>query len=513
MIGHYRIVELLGSGAMGTVHVAVDTFIERAVAIKSLRPELTRDPDFVSRFRAEATSLARLNHPNITTLYSPILEGSDLYMVMELVRGRPLDDVLRERGKPVGVKESLAIIAQAADGLSYAHQMGVIHRDIKPANLMIGNDGRVKIMDFGIARVQGSVRLTRAGTAVGTPLYMSPEQCRGKEGDERSDLYSLAIVLYELLSGAPPFTGTTEYDLIQAQINTNPPPLVPRAVGVTPELESAIMTALAKQPEQRFPSVRAFSDAIGATALRLDATSVVRNATHLVESSQEAAVPQKASTRGFALVRSRAAMFARRFKGLPLATKGMIAAAAIAALLSSFYFGFGHSNAPSILDAGRADQGQEHGTPANSVAASTPSARQSQPNGNSGEGSAQEPQIDKKEGAAMGDRNAALASAQKQVTNQSPEAAAASPGTPAAINELRIAIKGNANERIKAADFSNVTNDSRVKLLALAKTLAATGDKEAQFALGMLLLEAPDHPDIEAAYKALNDARFIKACP
>jgi serine/threonine protein kinase len=234
---------LLGSGAMGTVHVAVDTFIERAVAIKSLRAELTRDPDFVSGFRAEATSLARLNHPNITTLYSPILEGSDLYMVMEVVRGRSLDDVLRERGKPVGVKESLAIIAQAADGLAYAHQMGVIHRDIKPANLMISNDGRVKIMDFGIARVQGSARLTRAGTAVGTPLYMSPEQCRGKEGDERSDLYSLAIVLYELLSGAPPFSGATEYDLIQAQINTVPPPLVPRAVGVKPELESAIMMA------------------------------------------------------------------------------------------------------------------------------------------------------------------------------------------------------------------------------------------------------------------------------
>ncbi len=206
MIGHYRIIELLGAGAMGTVHIAVDTFIERPVAIKSLRPELTQDPEFVSRFRAEAKSLARLNHPNIATLYSSLLDGSDLYMVMELVRGRPLDDVLRDRGKPLSVKQSLAVIAQAADGLSYAHEMGVIHRDIKPSNLMIGNDGRVKIMDFGIARVRGSARLTRVGTAVGTPLYMSPEQCRGREGDERSDLYSLAIVLYEMLGGAPPFS-------------------------------------------------------------------------------------------------------------------------------------------------------------------------------------------------------------------------------------------------------------------------------------------------------------------
>ncbi len=283
VIGHYRIVELLGSGAMGKVHVAVDTFIEREVAIKSLRAELTQDPEFVSRFKAEATSLARLNHPNITTLYSPLFDGKDLYMVMELVRGRALDDILRDRNGPLGVKESLAVIAQAADGISYAHQMGVIHRDIKPSNLMIADDGRVKIMDFGIARVRGSVRLTRAGTAIGTPLYMAPEQRRGSEGDERSDLYSLAIVLYEMLSGAPPFVGLDEVDLLQAQINSEPPALVPRVAGVTPELEAAIMKALAKRPEQRFPSVRAFSDAIGATALRIDATGIVQSPAHLLE--------------------------------------------------------------------------------------------------------------------------------------------------------------------------------------------------------------------------------------
>ena len=355
MIGHYRIVELLGSGAMGTVHVAVDTFIERPVAIKSLRAELTRDPDFVSRFRAEAASLARLNHPNIATLYTPLLEGSDLYMVMELVRGRSLDEILRERGKPLGVKESLAIIAQAADGLAYAHQVGVIHRDIKPANLMIANDGRVKIMDFGIARVRGSVRLTRVGTAVGTPLYMSPEQCKGSEGDERSDVYSLAIVLYELLCGSPPFTAATEYDLIQAQIKAEPPPLIPRAPGVSPKLEAAIMTALAKRPEQRFSSVRAFSDAIGATELRMDATSVVRNATHLVEGPQEADVKQKASA--LALARSRAGTLSRRLKGIHPAIIAAIIAVAGAALFLPLYFGPGPSVAPSKPDAGRADQG------------------------------------------------------------------------------------------------------------------------------------------------------------
>jgi serine/threonine protein kinase len=346
MIGHYRVIELLGTGAMGTVHIALDTFIERPVAIKSLRPELTQDPEFVSRFRAEAKSLARLNHPNIATLYSSLLDGSDLYMVMELVRGRPLDDVLRDRGKPLSVKQSLAIIAQAADGLSYAHEMGVIHRDIKPSNLMIGNDGRVKIMDFGIARVRGSARLTRAGTAVGTPLYMSPEQCRGGEGDERSDLYSLAIVLYEMLGGAPPFSGATEYDLIQAQIGAAPPPLVPRAIGVTPELESAIMTALAKKPEQRFPSVRAFSDAIGATAMRPDATTVVRNATHLIEAPQNEAEDNKSPTRALDIAKSRIGALARSFKALHPAVQGASAVAAAAVLAAPIYFASTPSKPP-----------------------------------------------------------------------------------------------------------------------------------------------------------------------
>ncbi len=325
MIGHYRIVELLGAGAMGNVHIAVDTLIEREVAIKSLRPELTRDPESVQRLQAEARSLARLNHPNITTLYS-LLDSGNLYMVMELVRGRPLDEILRDRRGPLGVEESLAIVSQVADGLSYAHQMGVIHRDIKPSNLMIADDGRVKIMDFGIARVRGSVRLTRAGTAIGTLLYMSPEQCRGEAGDERSDLYSLAMVLYEMLAGKPAFVGETEYDLIQAQVNSRPPGLVPHTPGVSPELESAIMTALAKRPEQRYASVRAFSDAIGATGRRIDATAIVKNAAHLVEApaiQQEQLALPGLPARTLALARSRSTALWRWFKELNPAVQGM----------------------------------------------------------------------------------------------------------------------------------------------------------------------------------------------
>ncbi len=282
-IGQYEIREQLGEGGIGQVHAAFDTVLQREVALKSLRPELLSDTNFVERFRAEATSLARLNHPNITTIYSLIPDGKNLYMVMELVRGHTLDDIIKERNAPIAARESLAIIAQAADGLSYAHSMGVIHRDIKPSNLMIAENGVLKIMDFGIARVRGSQRLTRSGSIVGTLAYMAPEQLRGEEGDETCDLYSLAIVLYEMLSGTPPFSATSEYDLMQAQINQRPDRLIPRVPGLEPRVETALLKALSKKPGQRFPSTRAFSDALGASSLRMDAPKILHNDTRLLE--------------------------------------------------------------------------------------------------------------------------------------------------------------------------------------------------------------------------------------
>jgi serine/threonine protein kinase/TPR repeat protein len=282
-VGQYEIRELLGEGGIGQVHAAYDTILQRNVAMKSLRPELLSDANFAERFRAEATSLARLNHPNITTLYSLIPEGKNLYMVMELVRGHTLDDILAKRKAPLDVRESLAIISQAADGLNYAHSMGVIHRDIKPSNLMVAENGVLKIMDFGIARVRGSQRLTRSGSIVGTLAYMAPEQLRGEEGDESSDLYSLAIVLYELLSGAPPFNADSEYDLMQAQINQRPDRLLQRVPGLDGKIEAAILKALSKKSEQRYASTRAFSDALGATGLRVDAPKILHNDTRLIE--------------------------------------------------------------------------------------------------------------------------------------------------------------------------------------------------------------------------------------
>jgi eukaryotic-like serine/threonine-protein kinase len=285
MIGQYEIRALLGEGGIGQVHAAFDTILQREVAMKSLRPELLNDANFVERFRAEATSLARLNHPNITTLYSLFPDGRNLYMVMELVRGTTLDTILEKRKIALDVRECLAIIAQAADGLDYAHSMGVIHRDIKPSNLIVSENGTLKIMDFGIARVRGSQRLTRSGSIVGTLAYMAPEQLRGEEGDDSCDLYSLAIVLYEMLSGSPPFNAASEYDLMQAQINQKPERLTPKVPGLDPKIENALLKALSKKPDQRFPSTRAFSDALGASTLRMDAPKILHNDTRLIQTA------------------------------------------------------------------------------------------------------------------------------------------------------------------------------------------------------------------------------------
>jgi eukaryotic-like serine/threonine-protein kinase len=273
-IGPYQIIELLGEGGGGRVHAAFDTVLEREVAIKSLRPEVLNEESFLERFRNEATHLARLNHPNITTLHSLFSEGRNLYMVMERVRGQSLDELLRTRGAPFGVKDSLALINQVAEGLAYAHSMGVIHRDIKPANLMITDTGLAKIMDFGIARARGAQRLTRDGGIIGTLPYMAPEQLRGEPGDERSDLYSLAIVLYEMLAGHVPFAAATDYALMHAQIHARPPRLC--LPDLAAHVESALLRALAKKPERRFDSLQTFRDALGTSALSLEASNIRR---------------------------------------------------------------------------------------------------------------------------------------------------------------------------------------------------------------------------------------------
>ena len=318
MIGQYKIGERIAAGGAGEIYAATDTEVGRDVAIKFLRPELKNDPEWEGRFRAEVKVLGKLIHQNIATLYGLLRDDKHLCMIMELVRGQTVEKILHSRGRPLGIKESLAIAVQVADGLSYAHEQGVYHRDIKPSNLLVTESGRVKIIDFGIARVKGSERMTRTGTAIGTLLYMSPEQCKGLEGDERSDIYSLAIVLYELLSGAPPFKAGSDFELSKAHISAPPPPLIPRIAGVDSPLEDAIMKALAKRPEQRFLSMWAFSDAVGASALRGEATGIVYRGVLSAEPGSTDSVSARLPlpTVVLAVVRSRLAAAVRWFRQL-----------------------------------------------------------------------------------------------------------------------------------------------------------------------------------------------------
>lgn len=357
MIGQYRIGERIAVGGAGEIYAGTDTKVGRDVAIKFLRPELANDPEWKARFLAEAISLGRLNHPNIATLYTLEEDDTHLCMIMELVRGQTVEKIIEARGRPLGIKESLAIVVQVADGLSYAHEQGVFHRDIKPSNLMVTESGRVKIMDFGIARVRGSERMTRTGTAVGTLLYMSPEQCRGLEGDERSDINSLAVVLYELLAGAPPFKAASEFELTRAHVSALPPPLIPRVPGVEPPLEFAIMKALAKRPEQRFASMLAFSDATGASALRGEATGVVHGYLQAArgENGDFDAVnvkPLPFPTVALAIARSRLAAAVRRFREFHPAVQLGLPAAVLLGAAAAMMLGPGPGPEPELEPAG-----------------------------------------------------------------------------------------------------------------------------------------------------------------
>ncbi len=275
VVGNYRIVRELGSGAMGSVYEGVDVMVERPVAIKMLRAEIARQPDLIERFRVEAVTLAKLNHPAIATLYSFFREGEEFYMVMEFVRGRTLEDVIKESGK-LAAKATVDIMAQTLDGMAHAHQLGILHRDIKPANIMITGDGKVKVTDFGIARVLGSSRMTREGRIIGTLEYIAPERIRGEETDARSDLYSAGVVLFEMLSGRLPFTSATDYGLMQAHMSEAPPPMVALGVNCPQALEDVVMRALAKNATERFQSANEFRDAVlGAVPQRMSRTATI----------------------------------------------------------------------------------------------------------------------------------------------------------------------------------------------------------------------------------------------
>src|SRR6266700_2534390 len=260
-IGSYRILEKIGAGGMGVVYKGVDVGLDRLVAIKVLNPDLAHDPELISRFRAEAKAQANLNHPNIATLYAFLQVEGECLIVMELLEGDTFEELLLRRGK-VPWSGAVSLTRQVLQGLGFAHGMGIVHRDIKPGNLMLTSTGTVKIMDFGIAKAFGSPTKTRTGQQMGTPLYMSPEQIRGEPIDRRSDIYSLGITLYQLLSGKAPFQGQSDFALMNAHINTPPPPLTDAHQDIPKSIEQCVLKALAKDPARRFQSGEEFGAAL-----------------------------------------------------------------------------------------------------------------------------------------------------------------------------------------------------------------------------------------------------------
>lgn len=257
IIGGYRVVRRLGQGGMGTVFEAVDTMLERQVALKVLRSEFAGEPELAERFRTEAIILGRLNHPHIATLYGLAREGDRLFMVMEFVRGETLDGIL-QREQRVPAATASRWTCQVLDAMAYAHRQGVVHRDIKPANLMVTEDDTIKVMDFGIARVLGSAHQTRHGQVIGTARYMSPEQIRGQDVDARTDIYALGVVLYQLVTGVTPFRGTDEFAVMSAHIHERPSPPSGLVAQLPAWLDAAILRALEKDPAARFPDAQAF---------------------------------------------------------------------------------------------------------------------------------------------------------------------------------------------------------------------------------------------------------------
>ncbi len=258
----YEIIQKLGEGGMGMVYLAKDTMIDRLVAIKQLHRNTGSEEDSLGeRFQAEALALAKLNHPNITHLYSFIPKEDTYWMVMEYVEGKTLEDWLFIH-KKITHQLAASIAVQMLDGLYHAHRKGIIHRDIKPANVMINEEGEVKIMDFGIARMRSKQRITSHGKSVGTLEYMAPEQIQGHEGDERTDVYAVGNILYELLCGITPFHSDTDYQLMKDKLEKQPEPILRENPTVPNSLEKIILKALKRDPNKRYHSAREMKHAI-----------------------------------------------------------------------------------------------------------------------------------------------------------------------------------------------------------------------------------------------------------
>jgi serine/threonine-protein kinase len=249
---HYEIQKKLGEGGMGVVYLASDTNLNRPSALKVLSLARVSDPESRHRFLHEARARAVLNHPNITNFYEAGECGDTIFIAMEYVEGASLSSYAG--GHECRTREVLELAQQVAAGLAAAHAHGVIHRDIKPDNIMVLHDGRVKIMDFGLARWKGASTLTQRGTRLGSAFYMSPEQAEGAKVDHRTDIFALGVLLYELLTHHRPFEGENEAVVLYELMNSSPQPLARYCRDVPDELERIVFKCLAKDPDMRYPS-------------------------------------------------------------------------------------------------------------------------------------------------------------------------------------------------------------------------------------------------------------------
>jgi eukaryotic-like serine/threonine-protein kinase len=300
--GRYRIMRKLGSGGMADVYLAEDEELGRRVAIKILNDRHANDEQFVERFRREAKNAAGLSHPNIVSIYDRGEAEGTYYIAMEYLDGRSLKELVVARG-PLPIPDSIEATRQVLSALRFAHRKGVVHRDIKPHNVMADADGRLKVTDFGIARA-GVSQMTEAGSIIGTAQYLSPEQARGAAVDQRSDLYSIGIVLYEMLTGQVPFTGESPVEIAMKHLSDAPRPPSLLRPDISPDLDMVVLRALAKNPEDRFQTAEEMDEELqrvaagaGVTAETADAATAVLSGTALSSAPTAIVPPRRPPTR------------------------------------------------------------------------------------------------------------------------------------------------------------------------------------------------------------------------
>src|SRR3954464_5334687 len=275
----YELEELVGTGGMSSVFRAHDRLLERTVALKVLHEQYTADAEYVERFRREARSVATLSHPNIVTVIDRGEHDGRQFIVFEYVEGENLKRLIERRG-PSPVSTALELGMQISRGLSFAHQQGLVHRDVKPQNILLNGDGQAKVTDFGIARSMDVQHgMTQTGTVLGTSDYIAPEQAQGQRVDEHTDVYSLGVVLYELLTTEVPFPGENFVAVAMRHINDPPPPIRDKRPDVSPRLEAAVQRAMAKRPEDRFQTMTEFCGELEACLAEVQASAGTQQAT------------------------------------------------------------------------------------------------------------------------------------------------------------------------------------------------------------------------------------------